>query len=53
MIGLNFNDSQNLQFYGHLREPVALLKKTLLQREGLSRSLDVMDTISEDTPKGN
>jgi hypothetical protein len=50
--GLSVNDAQNLKSYAHLRDPVALLKKSILQREGLSRTQDFMDTIDEDLPQG-
>jgi len=41
------------QFYVHLRQPITFPKKTLLQREGLSKSLDFLDTIQDDIPKGS
>lgn len=52
-LGLSISDAQNPRFYGHLRQPANLINKSLLQREGLSRSIDFMDTIDEDVPQGN
>jgi hypothetical protein len=50
--GLNHSEVDRLHNYCHFREPEKLLKKYLLQREGLSQSLDFMDTVDEDIPNG-
>lgn len=50
--GLSVSESDKLASYCHLREPEQLHKKTLLQREGLVKSIDFMDTIDEDVPTG-
>jgi hypothetical protein len=41
-----------LRSYCHFRNPVTANKKSLLQKEGLSASLDFLDTLDEDIPKG-
>lgn len=36
----------------HFREPKALFEKTLLQKANLDKSIDFLDTVEEDIPKG-
>jgi len=36
----------------HFRQPVTLLKKSPLERARIDQSLDFMDTIADDIPKG-
>lgn len=36
----------------HFREPVGLNEKTLLQKANLDKSIDFLDTVEEDIPKG-
>lgn len=36
----------------HLRQPVTFPKKSLLEKEGLSKTLDFLDIIDEDSPHG-
>lgn len=38
--------------YFHFREPEKLPEKSLLQKANLNKSLDFLDTIDEDIPKG-
>lgn len=51
--GLNMPGAMSLRSYLHLREPRNLAKKSLLEKEGLSKSFDFLDTADEDVPKGN
>lgn len=51
--GIAVSDADNLHSYMHLRSPENIQKKTLLEKEPLIRSLDFMDTIDEDVPRGN
>ncbi len=39
--------------YLHFREAEKLPEKTLLQKANLDKSLDFLDTLEEDIPKGN
>lgn len=36
----------------HFREPVGLNEKSLLQKANLDKSIDFLDTMEEDIPKG-
>jgi len=51
--GLRSAQADNTQFYVHLRPPLTASRKSSLQKEGLSKSLDFLDTIDEDIPKGS
>jgi len=51
--GLAVAESAKLCNYMHLREPERLHEKSLLQKANLDKSLDFMDTIDEDIPKGS
>jgi len=50
--GLSAAESVSLASYGHLRPAENLSRKSLLEREHLSRTLDFLDTLPEDIPKG-
>jgi radial spoke head protein 9 len=50
--GLKGGHASQLRSYCHFRQPETTHKRTLLQKEGLSISLDFLDTIDEDIPKG-
>lgn len=50
--GLKGAHASQLRSYCHFRQPETAHKRTLLQKEGLSKSLDFLDTIDEDIPKG-
>jgi len=50
--GLTVSEAAKLCSYMHFREPKLLLEKTLLQKANLDKSLDFMDTLEEDIPKG-
>lgn len=41
-----------LKSWLHLRAPETFQKKTLLEREGLSKTLDFLDLVDDDIPKG-
>ena len=51
--GLTVSEAAKLCSYMHFREPKLLLEKTLLQKANLDKSIDFMDTLEEDIPKGN
>jgi len=50
--GLNAVEAGSLASYGHLRHAESLPRKSLLEREHLSKTLDFLDTLREDTPNG-
>jgi len=50
--GLTVSEAAKLCSYMHFREPKLLLEKTLLQKANLDKSIDFMDTLEEDIPKG-
>eukprot|EP01112_Ceratiomyxa_fruticulosa_P003869 TRINITY_DN1417_c0_g1_i1.p1 TRINITY_DN1417_c0_g1~~TRINITY_DN1417_c0_g1_i1.p1 ORF type:complete len:278 (+),score=56.15 TRINITY_DN1417_c0_g1_i1:614-1447(+) len=50
--GLTSPQSTSLSSYCHVRNPITFHKKTLLQKEGLTKTLDFLDTIDEDLPTG-
>eukprot|EP00002_Diphylleia_rotans_P032911 TRINITY_DN694_c0_g1_i6.p1 TRINITY_DN694_c0_g1~~TRINITY_DN694_c0_g1_i6.p1 ORF type:complete len:201 (-),score=55.78 TRINITY_DN694_c0_g1_i6:476-1078(-) len=52
--GLAASSAEQLQNYFHLRVPKTIKEKTLLdfELEGLVKSIDFLDNISEDLPKG-
>ena len=52
-IGLTVSEAAKLCSYMHFRDPKLLLEKTLLQRANLDKSIDFMDSIEEDCPKGS
>lgn len=47
------SEASQLYNFLHFRKAEKLLGKTLLQRSNLDKSIDFMDTIEEDIPKGN
>lgn len=51
--GLTVTEAAKLCSYMHFREPKLLLEKTLLQKANLDKSIDFMDTIEDDIPKGS
>lgn len=51
--GLTLSEASQLYSYLHFRKAEKLLSKTLLQRSNLDKSIDFMDTIEEDIPRGN
>ncbi|CAF1373499.1 unnamed protein product [Adineta ricciae] len=50
--GLTIAESTKLSNYYHFCEPVHLPKKSLVQRSTLEKSLQFLDPIDEDVPKG-
>ena len=46
------SEAAKLCSYMHFREPVGLNEKTLLQKANLDKSIDFLDTMEEDIPKG-
>lgn len=50
--GLTVSEAAKLCSYMHFREPVGLNEKTLLQKANLDKSIDFLDTVEEDIPKG-
>lgn len=51
--GLTVSEAAKLCSYMHFREPKLLLEKSLLQKANLDKSVDFMDTVEEDIPKGS
>ena len=45
-------ESGKLHNYFHFREPVRLNEKSLLEKADLDKSIDFLDPISEDIPRG-
>ncbi|XP_039710408.1 radial spoke head protein 9 homolog isoform X4 [Pteropus medius] len=50
--GLSLSEAKKLSSYFHFREPVELKNKTLLEKAALDPSLDFMDSLEHDIPKG-
>eukprot|EP01116_Phalansterium_solitarium_P019151 TRINITY_DN5261_c0_g1_i2.p1 TRINITY_DN5261_c0_g1~~TRINITY_DN5261_c0_g1_i2.p1 ORF type:complete len:303 (-),score=101.55 TRINITY_DN5261_c0_g1_i2:298-1206(-) len=50
--GLAASEAASLASYGHLRRAEALQRKSLLEREHLSKTLDFLDPLSDDIPRG-
>lgn len=46
------SEAKKLSSYFHFREPVELKNKTLLEKADLDPSLDFMDSLEHDIPKG-
>lgn len=51
--GLTLSEAKKLSSYFHFREPIDLKNKTLLEKADLDPSLDFMDSLEHDIPKGN
>ncbi|XP_068816861.1 radial spoke head protein 9 homolog [Capricornis sumatraensis] len=51
--GLSLSEAKKLSSYFHFREPVELKNKTLLEKAELDPSLDFMDSLEHDIPKGS
>lgn len=47
------SEAKKLSSYFHFREPTELKNKTLLEKADLDPSLDFMDSLENDIPKGN
>lgn len=52
-LGLTLSEAKKLSSYFHFREPIDLKNKTLLEKADLDPSLDFMDSLEHDIPKGN
>ncbi|XP_069902806.1 radial spoke head protein 9 homolog isoform X1 [Globicephala melas] len=50
--GLSLSEAKKLSSYFHFREPAELKNKTLLEKADLDPSLDFMDSLEHDIPKG-
>ncbi|XP_023422414.1 radial spoke head protein 9 homolog isoform X1 [Cavia porcellus] len=50
--GLPLSEAKKLSSYFHFREPVSLKNKTLLEKADLDPSLDFLDSLEYDIPKG-
>lgn len=50
--GLTVAEAAKVCNYCHFREPIKLQEKSLLQRANLDKSIDFMDAVDEDVPKG-
>ncbi|XP_037009872.2 radial spoke head protein 9 homolog [Artibeus jamaicensis] len=51
--GLSVSEAKKLSSYFHFREPIDLKNKTLLEKADLDPSLDFMDSLENDIPKGS
>nr|XP_019594006.1 PREDICTED: radial spoke head protein 9 homolog isoform X2 [Rhinolophus sinicus] len=51
--GLSLSEAKKLSSYFHFREPVELKNKTLLEKADLDPSLDFLDSLEHDIPKGD
>uniref|UniRef100_G1QUT9 Radial spoke head protein 9 homolog n=1 Tax=Nomascus leucogenys TaxID=61853 RepID=G1QUT9_NOMLE len=51
--GLSLSEAKKLSSYFHFREPIELKNKTLLEKADLDPSLDFMDSLEHDIPKGS
>ncbi|MBN3306071.1 radial spoke head protein 9 homolog [Amia ocellicauda] len=51
--GLSVTEAGKLSSYFHFSEPVRLKKKSLLEKADLDPSIDFLDSIEEDIPKGS
>ncbi|XP_053457532.1 radial spoke head protein 9 homolog [Nycticebus coucang] len=51
--GLSLSEAKKLSSYFHFREPIELKNKTLLEKADLDPSLDFMDSLEYDIPKGS
>ncbi|XP_066215418.1 radial spoke head protein 9 homolog isoform X1 [Saccopteryx leptura] len=51
--GLSLSEAKKLSSYFHFREPVELKNKTLLEKADLDPSLDFLDSLEHDIPKGS
>ncbi|KPP75514.1 radial spoke head protein 9-like [Scleropages formosus] len=51
--GLSESEARKLSSYLHFSEPQHLKKKTILETADLNPSIDFLDNLSEDTPKGS
>ncbi|KAK1338364.1 hypothetical protein QTO34_001480 [Cnephaeus nilssonii] len=52
-VRLTLSEAKKLSSYFHFREPVDLKNKTLLEKADLDPSLDFMDSLEHDIPKGS
>ncbi|PIK58246.1 putative radial spoke head protein 9-like [Apostichopus japonicus] len=50
---LSVTEAGKQQNYCHFREPVRLNEKSLLEKADLDKSIDFLDPINEDIPKGS
>ncbi|XP_004624169.1 radial spoke head protein 9 homolog isoform X1 [Octodon degus] len=51
--GLPLSEARKLSSYFHFREPVDLKNRTLLEKADLDPSLDFLDSLENDIPKGS
>ncbi|XP_064142736.1 radial spoke head protein 9 homolog isoform X4 [Loxodonta africana] len=51
--GLSLSEAKKLSSYFHFKEAVELKNKTLLEKADLDPSLDFMDSLEHDIPRGN
>lgn len=52
-VGLTVSEAAKLCSYMHFREPTDLQGKSLLEKADLDPSIDFMDALDKDIPKGN
>ncbi|XP_064603272.1 radial spoke head protein 9 homolog [Liolophura sinensis] len=51
--GLTVSEASKLGSYMHFREPYRLNEKSLLEKANLEKSIDFLDTLEEDIPRGS
>ncbi|KAK3093487.1 hypothetical protein FSP39_016321 [Pinctada imbricata] len=51
--GLSVSEAAKICSYMHFRDPKVLEQKSLLQKANLDKSIDFLDTLEEDIPKGS
>ncbi|WAR20130.1 RSPH9-like protein [Mya arenaria] len=51
--GLTVSEAAKLCSYMHFRDPKLMLEKSLLQKANLDKSIDFLDTLEDDIPKGS
>lgn len=52
-VGLSSLEAGKLSYFLHFTEPQKLKKKSILEMANLNPSIDFLDPLSEDIPKGN
>ncbi|XP_028653118.1 radial spoke head protein 9 homolog [Erpetoichthys calabaricus] len=51
--GLSMTEAKKLNNYFHFTEPIYLKKKSLLEKADMDPSIDFLDSLEEDVPKGS
>lgn len=51
-LGLSYSSAENLKSYFHFRKPESAFARVSMEKEGLVRAGDFLDSIDDDKPKG-